>query len=202
MNTKRIRIRSSAVEFDGKNYTVLGNVTLTIPKEFVVKTVEQEFYEKSYHKQRKSKWTSIYLEPEFFRRPDISKKIHNLKKRNKIFVYGRKAYGVNWDYVINIVCGRPMNVCFYCDEKLIKGVNNTRDHVIPRSIVEAYGLYEIPDNTVPCCRECNEEKADLHPYIFREKVKLKIRYSRRKNKWRRVLKVLNKILIEKEDPFK
>lgn len=202
MNTKRIRVRSNAVEEDEKNFTVLGPETLIIPKKFVQKTTEQEFFDKSYFKVQKTKWTSIYLDPDFFREHGVSKKIHQLKQRKKIFVYGRRAYGIIWDYVINIVSGKPAKYCFYCDEKLIRKVNFTRDHVIPRSIVEAYGLYELPDNTVPCCKECNEEKADLHPYIFREKVKIKIKYSNNKEKWRRVLKVLNKILIEKTDPFK
>lgn len=201
MNTKRIRVRSNAVEDDGRTITILGNDTFFIPKKFILKTSEKEFFNKSYYKPKKEKWTSIYLDPDFFRSQDIAKRLYQLEKKNRIFVYGRRSYGIVWDYVINILSSRPANMCFFCDDTLIRKENFTRDHLIPSVIVEAYGLSFIYNNTVPCCKACNEEKASLHPYIFREKVKLKIRHSRNKEKWRRVLKVLNKILIEKKDPF-
>jgi len=200
MNTKRIRVRSSAVEEGEKSITILGNQILTIPKEHISKISEKELFEKSYFDTKKAKWTSIYIDADYFRR--IAHDVYKLKRKSRVFIYGRRSYGINWDYVINIVSSRPATYCFYCDEPLFRKVNFTRDHVIPRVIVEAYGLSSIDDNTVPCCKECNEEKGSLHPYIFREKVKLKVKYSRKKQKWKRVLKVLNKILIEKTDPFK
>ena len=53
-------------------------------------------------------------------------------------------------------------VCTYCNEKLNK-YNKTQDHVIPR----ASGGSELGrDNLMPCCRDCNFEKADKSLLVF------------------------------------
>ena len=72
---------------------------------------------------------------------------------------------------------------------------------MPTVIIKAYGFSYLDDNLVPSCRDCNSEKASLHPYIFREKVKML--WERTKNpKWKKVIIVLNKVLIEKHDIFR
>lgn len=206
MNAKRIRIKTKYLSETDEDYAVSGKVTLIIPKSYVIKTGNQELHDYTTKSGKLIEWTNLYIDPDFFKHGQVIAIIRKLKNENKLFVYGRKTYGIIWDYVINRLYSRPLDVCFYCDQKLKskgdKRFKKTKDHLIPKVIVEAYGFYYIDDNTVPCCFECNQEKASLHPYIFREKVKHKIQYSRKPEKWKRILKTLNKILIEKHDIFK
>lgn len=60
--------------------------------------------------------------------------------------------------------------CHYCGCTLTSS-NRTLDHVHPRS----WGGISLPDNLVPCCRSCNNEKTDMTPEQY-EKFK-KIRKS-------------------------
>lgn len=46
--------------------------------------------------------------------------------------------------------------CYYCNEK-INNKTRTVDHVFPR----AWGGISIPENMVPCCKKCNQEKKDM-----------------------------------------
>jgi len=59
-------------------------------------------------------------------------------------------------------------VCIYCNEKLTKH-NRTQDHVIPKQ-ARARGVEEVeinsPDNLMPCCQDCNWEKADKKLLVF------------------------------------
>lgn len=46
-------------------------------------------------------------------------------------------------------------LCVYCYRKLTKR-NKTQDHVVPR----AHGGRSVPENLMPCCQDCNWQKAD------------------------------------------
>lgn len=61
----------------------------------------------------------------------------------------------------------PFN-CFYCGVKLSRA-NRTLDHVVPRS----KGGASTKENKVPCCRPCNELKADLKLGTFLHKYRQK-----------------------------
>ena len=46
--------------------------------------------------------------------------------------------------------------CYYCGKKL-DDENRTLDHQYPRD----FGGISIPNNLVPCCKKCNEEKGNM-----------------------------------------
>ena len=206
MNARRIRIKTKYLSETDEHYLVSGNVNLIIPKSYVIKTARQQFHDYNVKPGKQIPWTSLYLDVDFFKHKPVIDSIRQLKNDKKIFVYGRKQFGIIWDAVINKMYSRPLDQCFYCDCKLRKGGNkvntHTKDHIIPKVMVEAYGYNFLDDNTVPCCKWCNQHKASLHPYAFREKVKHKLSYLRKgREKWESILKTLNKILIEKKDPL-
>jgi 5-methylcytosine-specific restriction endonuclease McrA len=197
MNSKRIRVKSRLITQNDNEFIIKGKkISLVIPKSYILKTN---------NKESKDHWTSLYLDPDFFKSKDVVLKLRFLKDDDSIYIYGRKSFGIIWDNVANRVYSRQKNICFFCDEKLYSGRtkhgNKTKDHLIPTVMVKAYGFNYIDDNLVPACQDCNSEKASLHPYVFREKVKLLIERTG-KEKWRKVLKTLNKILIEKHDIFR
>ena len=99
------------------------------------------------------------------------------------------------------VYSREQNYCFFCDRQLSEQ-DKTKDHLIPRVILKAYNLIELDDNTVPCCKACNEEKASLHPYIYRTYLKNNLQNTKRdKDRRTRALHTLNLILVSDKDPF-
>lgn len=54
--------------------------------------------------------------------------------------------------------------CTYCHRQLTSALDRantaaTKDHVMPKSV----GGYR----KVPCCRQCNQLKADMHPSVWR-----------------------------------
>lgn len=63
----------------------------------------------------------------------------------------------------------PGSRCFYCGRGLDSS-NRTRDHVIPQSYGRRQGLAAAPPKvTVPACRKCNAEKADLTLDMFKKR---------------------------------
>lgn len=51
--------------------------------------------------------------------------------------------------------------CKYCGQALTPN-KRTLDHIYPRAL----GGVSIPDNLLPCCEDCNQQKADLTPRQF------------------------------------
>ena len=198
MNSKRIRIKSKLITPLENEFVIKGKkISLVIPKSYILKTNRNE---------SDNYWTNFYLDPDFFKSKDVLLSLRALKNDDNVFIYGRKSFGIIWDEVIDKVYSRKKNKCFFCDDHLYakKGKepgNRTKDHLIPTVIIKAYGFSYLDDNLVPSCQDCNSEKASLHPYIFREKVKILIERTG-KGKWRKVLTILNKILIEKHDIFR
>lgn len=198
MNVRRIRIKTSIINDKGDLYLVRNkNIYLEIPKSYVLKSNNQTFHDKK-------RWTVFYLDPDFFKKAGVLKKLIRLKKLNHAFIYGRRLFKIHWDNVVTRTQSRSLDVCFYCDMEFVHEKNHkfskTSDHLIPTVILKAYGYEYIDDNEVPCCRECNQDKASLHPLTWRVKVRNNIKLTG-KPKWNTVLKTLNKILTDKKDPF-
>lgn len=60
----------------------------------------------------------------------------------------------------SIIDGSRVVPCHYCQREVGPGaLEFTRDHVVPRAI----GGRDRRDNVVPCCRDCNGDKADKYP---------------------------------------
>lgn len=139
----------------------------------------------------------LWVDSDFFKDSIVLKKIRRLKISGHVITYGNKRFGVNFDQVVDRLYSRNMDTCFYCDETLNKN-NRTTEHLIPKAMLRAYHLNAINDNTVPCCSSCNSEKANLHPYTFREYIR---RRKKESTRFRKILKVLDLILINKKDPL-
>jgi hypothetical protein len=179
---------------------------LLIPKTFVVATERKQCYSRN-TKTKKETWVILTIDEDYLRDSKILIQISNLKEKGHLYVYGRKSFGVDWDVVMEILYSNPPNNCFFCHEPLVNDHGKkrrdvaTKDHLVAREILKAFGLYSIPDNTVPCCVECNRAKGSLDPYMWRVKLKTLIKSNTDYDwKWKRGLKVMNKILLESKDP--
>ena len=64
--------------------------------------------------------------------------------------------------------------CRYCGKKLTMN-ERTMDHIYPRS----WGGVSIPDNLLPCCKACNQSKADMAPFQYNNWLKLEAHEERR-----------------------
>jgi len=98
--------------------------------------------------------------------PWASKKIKGLrtvehKKKNVI-----KGYSYNFKYLVEVQKRR----CTYCGAFMsvkqghLQKMALTKDHIFPASRTSSK-----KNNVVPCCRECNQKKADKEPtdYMLR-----------------------------------
>lgn len=200
MNVRKLRVKAKLVCDNGSELLLCKEApakTLRIPKQYIIKTDESEFFSR---KNISSTWIILFLDTDYFKAKGILKRLETLKSAGHIFLYGDKKYGVDFDAVITKLYSRSMDYCFYCDEDLI-AENRTTEHIIPRAILKAYGLITIDNNTVPCCKECNYLKTNLHPYTFRVAVQTIIKHAGASKKWGVVLQTLNKILIHKKDPL-
>jgi hypothetical protein len=182
----------------GDRYLIRNkNAYLEIPKSYVLKTNNQKFHDKK-------PWINFYLDPDFFKKPGVFKKMLRFKSSKSLFIYGRKLFRINWDSVVNRMYSRSQYICFYCDGEFTEGrgdrLSKTTDHLIPTVMLKAYGYEYLDDDEVPCCYECNQDKASLHPVTWRVKVIRNFEMTG-DNKWKIALKTLNKILTDKKDPF-
>lgn len=77
-----------------------------------------------------------------------------------LYIYGKvgfEALMYNLTYAIH-----GYQRCKYCGGRLTLE-ERTLDHIYPRS----WGGISIPNNLLPCCKECNQSKADLTPRQFK-----------------------------------
>jgi len=198
MKVRKIKIKGKTLSFDDESFFICADFPagkkLTIPKRIVIKSDSQQLYSRN---NNQSEWVILWVDSDFFKDQEILKIIRRIKTAGHIFLYGNKRFGINFDQVIDRLYSRSMDFCFYCDETLNKN-NRTTEHLVPKAILRAYLINVLDDNTVPCCQKCNSEKANLHPYTYREYVKLMIK---RDVRYKKVLRTLNSILINKNDPL-
>jgi len=136
-------------------------------------------------------WIDISVTDWIWNKSNLEKKLKSYKMTSDVVISGETHFGICWDFVM--MKRKNKFSCFFCQEK-ITGKSYTDDHLIPRSILRAYGLKGgIPNNTVPCCKECNSEKANLHPEVYRELVKRKI-HNGEDVRYRVILFTLNQVL--------
>lgn len=203
MNVRKIRIKHKLVKESPKDFSTNE---LLIPKTFIVEVDHRQYYSRN-TKTKKETWIILSIDDDFLRDSKILIAISNLKEKGHLYVYGRRSFGIDWDQVLELLYSKPANNCFFCNEPLVdnQGIKRkdvaTKDHLVAREILKAYGLYSIPDNTLPCCVECNRAKGSLTPYLWRVKLKTLIKARTDQDwKWRRGLQVMNKILLESKDP--
>lgn len=202
MNVRKIRIKTKLVREQQDSFSAQE---LVIPKTYITKVEGKKYYSRT-TKSHKENWTIFTIDEDFLRDSSVLLAISELKEKGRLYVYGRKSFGIDWDVVLDMLYSHPADKCFYCSESLIdtngkKKRNKTKDHLVAKEILKAHGLYSIPDNTVPCCTTCNGAKGSLTVYLWRVKLKTMIKERNKYDwKWRRALKVMNRILIDKTDP--
>jgi len=168
-----------------------GKRTFNLPKSQVIKF--DEIIIENPHTEEKENWIDITVTQWIWNKIDLKKKLSHFKIANDVIIEGETHFGINWDKVI-LKKGNKSS-CFFCHSKFKFDSKKTLDHLVPRSILKAYGIRGgIPNNTVPCCLECNREKANLHPDMFREYVKVKI-HETGDPRYRIILFNLNEILV-------
>ena len=71
-----------------------------------------------------------------------------------LYVSGR----INFDVLMYKITYalKGYDTCYYCKTKLTEK-NRTMDHLYPRR----WGGISIPENLVPCCKNCNRDKMDM-----------------------------------------
>lgn len=137
-------------------------------------------------------WYNISVTEWIWDKSNLSKKLKHYKLVDSVIIDGETHFGINWDIVIKNR-GNKKN-CFLCRIELNSN-NRTVDHLIPKVILRAYGYRRsIPNNTTSCCRECNREKAGMHPEMYRDFVKNKITVTG-DPKYKIIMFTLNKILV-------
>lgn len=201
MNVRKLRVKTKIIQETDASLLIFPtdkHKILLIPKRVVIKSEVGEFYSKKKH-EGFSEWTTLHIDNDFLKNEQIMSKVNNLRLAGHLFIYGNRKFGIDFDAVITKQYSRPVDICFYCDEELIRH-NKTVDHLIPKAFLRAYGIVFLEDNNLSCCGDCNSKKANLHPATFREYVKILLKSSPA-DKWRIVLKTLNDILIDKKDPF-
>lgn len=203
MNVRKVRIKKKLISESEDSFLIYSSrpeKQLAIPKRLVIKSNSEKFYSKN---NMTSTWDVFHIDNDFFKNQHVMKKIFSFKNSGHLFLYGYKKFYVNFDSVITKLYSRPMTFCFYCDDELISSTKTT-EHILPRNFIQAYGYNSLDDNTVPCCRNCNSLKSNLHPVTFRELVKTMISNTTDElliKKLSSILKTLNKILIDKKDIF-
>lgn len=198
MNVRKIRIKAKLIQETDHDLIICPEATddrnLIISKDLIIKSFEKDFFSRN---NLVNTWTTFHIDSFFFKDKDSLRKVRRLKNAGHLFIYGVKQFGIDFDAVIDRVYSRSMDHCFYCDE-ILDRTNRTSEHLVPKAMLKAYLIVTLDDNTVPCCSDCNSEKANLHPYTFREYVKFKVDVAPR---YKKMLRTLNNILISKKDPL-
>ena len=207
MIVRKIRLRTNLLSSNDESYfyNSKDGASLIIPRHYVYKTYKKSYFSYTDWIKKKS-WTILLVDSDFFSAVETIKTIAELKSRELIYVYDRKKFGIDWDRVSERLFTNPPNKCFYCQTSFKNQKSKkTKDHLIPKLMLKAYGIRILEDNTVPCCEDCNKLKSSLHPYTFREYIKTLIKTERawgKKGTYIKILEVLNDILIGHKDAFK
>ena len=166
------------------------NKTFSIPKSQITKfdqvVIHNPFLEKDEH------WIEISVTQWIWNKANLQQELSYYLKTSEVVIDNQTHFGINWDYVIQK--RRNKKACFFCHGKM--QVNSrTKDHLIPRSVLKAYGYEEgILNNVVPCCLDCNQEKSNLHPELFRKLIKRRLQETG-DPKYRIILYTLDQIII-------
>lgn len=153
------------------------------------------------HPHLKEKWLEITVTDWIWNKMNLPEAFEKMKEVEEIVIMGETHFDVDWDYVISKRSDRKH--CFYCMTKmklLRKGEtpipqSKTKDHLIPKAVLKAYGIIELPNNTVPCCRQCNDDKANLMPELYLRYAKLKL-HETGDTYYRTIIDTLERVIVK------
>ena len=145
-----------------------------------------------------SGWIELVVTKWIWDKANLYKVLSRIKESGDAKFKERPLFNIDWDFVIER--SKDKDHCFFCTDKMDED-KRTKDHLIPTMVLKAYGIKSIKHNKVPCCYECNQEKAYLMPDIFRRSVKLKL-HETGKERYKENLKTLNRLIYyESNDDF-
>jgi len=178
--------------------SILIHKKIKISSQYIIKTNLSFFYPAN--KKAMVEWIIIYVDLDYYLRSKMYDSIRGYLKHGSIVSYGKKSYGILWDVIINKECTSSRGICYYCEDD-VKDI--TIDHVVPKHIYKPLGIVYIPHNTVQCCKKCNRNKANHHPYIYREIARFSMDKGNAGNRayWSKVFKAMNRMLINKDNLF-
>ena len=137
-------------------------------------------------------WLHIEVTEWIWIKTNLYNRLSGYRFNDAVIIDGETHFGIVWDNVI--LKRRNKKLCFFCYCKL-DAENRTKDHLISKMIIKAYGGKKtLNNNTVPCCKECNGEKKSYHPEVYRNFVIDKLKTTG-EPKYRIILFNLNQILV-------
>jgi len=192
---RRFHIREKKVKENSKSYTInklFNKGRFYIPKSQVIRL---NHYTKTGpgNSKVKENWVTITVTDWAWNKVNIPLHISGMQEVGEVFVEGETHQGINWDYVISK--RRDSKRCFYCMRLFDDLILKTRDHVIPKAILKAFGISSLPNNTVPCCEDCNGDKANLHPTVYKKYIMMKL-HETGEQYYRIVLDTLTRLIAK------
>jgi len=149
-----------------------GAQTFSIPKSQVLEFTQLEEFNDLGEKEH---WLKISVTQYIWVKANLDDRLKHYQLSSEVIIEHETRFGINWDFVIRK--RKNINSCYFCHGKLGAG-NRTKDHLISKMILKACGIKGgVPNNTVPCCLECNKEKKNMHPEVFLKYVRYKISKS-------------------------
>lgn len=193
VHTFKIRLekfnKEASKSYSFSDYKDSVKVELSIPKSQTLKFEKIKIHNS--HTEEDEEWIEIIVTDWIWRKGNLEKKLKKYIMASDVIINNETHLGIDWDYVI--MKRRNIDNCYFCHGKLYDA-NRTKDHLIPKVVLRAYGYKgEMANNKVPCCKDCNLEKSSLHPEIYREFVKRKISETGNP-KYRVIMFTLNKTL--------
>ena len=163
--------------------------TFSIPKSQIIKITQNDPSDPYWSEDLKS-WITITVTEWIWNKGVLKKQIELHKSNDDAVIIGQRHFGINWDFVVQNK--RKRDICYYCMKKFEN--DKTRDHLIPKMILKAYGIDRgLKGNVVSSCYECNKEKSSLHPEMYLEMAKRKLKETG-DPKYRTIIFILNKTL--------
>ena len=140
--------------------------------------------------EEKDGWLYVTVTKWVWDKANLHRILSTLKEQGVVHFRDRGYFNIDWDFVIEH--SRNKEVCFFCRTLMVPN-KKTKDHLIPSMVLKAYGISNLPNNKVPCCFDCNQEKAYLMPDIFRRSVRLKL-HETGDRRYEEILITLNRLI--------
>ena len=197
---RSFHIRTKKIRENNKSYSISkisDKGVFYVPKNQVISIEDYTKSSPTNHKIQE-KWSKITVTSWSWDKVNIPFHISGLQEMGEAFIEGETHFDVDWDYIIKK--RRDHRRCFYCLRKFNfkdPELKKTRDHLIPKAILKAYGKPNgIPNNTVPCCSRCNNEKSNLHPSVYLIYISRKI-HETGSEYYRTISGTLNQLIVKK-----
>ena len=186
------KIHGNLIREDNKKYYAFAYASdpyrknFRIPKSQVIKCYEDILDGDIWYELSISTW--------FWNKSKILPFLRSNEEFGRAIICGQTLFDVDWEYVI--LRRQNKKNCFLCGS-IFNELQKSKEHLISKVILKAYGYNDgLPNNVVPCCKDCNNEKGGLNLIDYRAFVKRMI-LEGKGDKYRHILFVLDKLMIKK-----